>query len=66
MSNNKNTLKTCDGQFINMDNDIAMKSEYLKDILKKGNNDNEHVNKNPIKHDDITYLDIRIFFLINK
>ena len=49
-----------------MDNDIAMKSEYLKDILKKGNNDNEHVNKNPIKHDDITYLDIRIFFLINK
>jgi len=37
--------------------------KYLKDILEKGNNDNEHVNKNPIKHDDITELSFyKVFF----
>jgi len=65
MSNNIITLKTCDGQFIDIDNDIAMKSEYLKDILGKRNNDNEHGNKDPIEPDNITALSLLKVLLIN-
>jgi len=45
-NNNKVTLKTSDKKLITIDDEIAMQSEYLKEILEKRKADNDNGNGN--------------------